>query len=219
MKKLLVAMSLIAQIAIAGTAMATVVDFSALGPPANDPPISLDITAAINPTGYTGNGVTFRYEDFGSGVDYAIVDPSGIFGTVAGALLLDFAAPATGLAFTFSLLDVWPDPPAGKILDAVIVLLFSAGVLSDFSSIDADFLPYDPADPISGMAAGLFAYSGPAFDHAELYFWPDAQLFTMDGVSYQPVPEPATFVLLALGLLALGGWRYYGRKYSTMTHR
>jgi len=220
MKKIIVVLSILAQFVIAGTAMGTVVNFSTLGPPTNDPPVSVDITIANNPAGYTASGLTFRYEDFGNTADFALVDPAGIFGTVAGALLFDFVTPATALGFNFSLLEVvLADPQANQVPDALAVLFFSGGIFSDFRTAAADYLAYDPADPTLGFASGAFAYSGPAFDHAELYFWPDAQLFTADSVSYRPVPEPATFVLLALGLLAFGGWRYCGRKYCSTTHR
>ena len=206
MKIIIAAVLLLAQFAVAGPASATLVDFS-------DMQETIDITQAINPAGYSASGVTFSYDDFGSGVDFATVDSFGIFGTTPGVLLLDFATPSTALNLNFSLLEaVLADPQTGQIPDALTVLFFRAGNMSDFTSASADFQANDPGDLTLGFATGALAYSGLSFDHAELYFSTDAPFFTVDNVSYQPVPEPTSFVLLALGLLVLGSWRYYRRR-------
>ena len=64
MKKLFVSLLLLAQFALSGTAMATIVDFSVLGT------LSSDITS---PADFSANGVTFSYDNFGM-MNFAIIE-------------------------------------------------------------------------------------------------------------------------------------------------
>ena len=48
-----------------------------------------------------------------------------------------------------------------------------------------------------------FSYQGSPFGVADLLFAAEADSFTMNTVSYVPVPEPMSFMMLASGLLGL----------------
>lgn len=199
MKRVFIAMALLAQAVVAEAAPAApvTVDFGALG--IN----SVDITTTSNPSGLTLNGVTFRYDDFGSGVDFAIADMAGIFGTTGGSLIFDFSAPATALNFDFSLLG-----DSSNTADALYVDLTNAG-----STVSDLLLPVVS----NGFDAyGALAYSGGAFDRAQMIFSTDGPIFTVANVSYDSVrthvPEPGTFALAAYGLFSLGIWRRFERK-------
>jgi len=207
MKRFIVAIILITQVIVAGVALATPVtlDFSGIT-------IGQDVTIPNPPVAL--NGVTISYDDYVSGVDFALIDTAGIFGTTGGSLNLNFSIPATMLALDFSLLDATSTMGDGsQIPDSLIAIFFRNGVFLDSISVAADFFAYDPAtDPTLGLATGLLAYSGSAFDQATMFFSFDAPFFTASNISYEPVPEPATFLLLAAGLLGFSGWRYYGRR-------
>lgn len=201
MKWVFVIIALLGQLVATGAAMAVTVDFSGV--------ITTDITNSSYPIG----GISFRYDDFASGVDFATIGPSGIFGTTGGVLVSDFSTPATALNVGFSLLDAVSTGP--QIPDALTALFYSGGTFLDFVSVAADFSAYDPTvDPTFGLAIGTLAYSGPAFDQALMYFSLDAPFFTVDSVSYQPVPEPGTFLLLVSSLIGLGSWRIFRRRVS-----
>ncbi len=207
MKRFIVAIILLTQVVVAGAALATPVtlDFSGITN-------VQDVTIPNPPV--TLNGVTISYDNNANGVDYAVIDSAGIFGTTVGSLNLDFSIPATMLALDFSLLDATSASGYGsQISDSLIALFFRNGVFLDSISVAANFFAYDPtADPTLGFATGLLAYTGSAFDQATMFFSMDAPFFTASNVSYEPVPEPATFMLLAVGLLGFSGWRYYGRR-------
>jgi hypothetical protein len=201
MRRNLIAMSLLVPFIVAGAVQGNpvTVDFSGLG--IN----SIDVTAENNPAGLTLSGVTFLYDNFGSGVDFASVDSSGIFGTTYGVLIFDFSGPATGLNFDFSLLSVSP-----SFTDPLFVILNSVGSDVVDMPVSATFVPYDPANPTLGDAVGTFAYSGLEFDQAFMYFAfdpsvIDPQYFSVANISYNSVPEPATLVLMVVGLFGLGG--------------
>lgn len=199
MKRILLSVVLFVQLALTGGALAeqVAVDFSVLGID------SIDITSSLNPDGYTLNGITFRYDDFASGVDYASVDSSGVFGSTGGALIMDFGASITALDFDFSLIGVDAAVP-----DALFAILKLGGEDVLYPSFPADsYLPQ------VGEAFGSFTYAGLAFDQAVLFFSFDALAFTVENISYNPVPIPSSFPLLASGILGLMGWRRIGRKH------
>lgn len=209
MKQALVIISLLALIFTAGSAMAApvTVDFSTLGTN------SVDITTASNPAGYTLNGVTFRYDDFGSGVDTAQIDAAGGHGSTAGGLILDFDTPVTALNFDFSLLGA-----PGSVSDALDIAFKNAGNDAGSLQVSAAFTPRNVSNPaLGGDALGKLGYTGAAFDQAFVYFSTDAARFDLTNASYdcattQPVPEPSTIAFLATGLLGLGGLRFRGRR-------
>ena len=120
MKRIFVVMVVLAQLAVAGVALANTVtvDFSVLG--IN----TVDIGVAISPP-LTLNGVTFMYDDqgqvdttYGNPVS-AAADALGIYGNTLGLLIFNFSAPATGLNFNFTLLN-----PSGPD-DYGLIALFS----------------------------------------------------------------------------------------------
>jgi hypothetical protein len=184
---------------VTGLVMAVTVDFSVLGTD------SINITA---PDSYTLNGITFRYDDFGSGTDTAQLDASGIFGSAYGSLIFDFSTLATSLNFDFSVLGVTQSSD-----DALFIVFKNGGSDVTDMLVPASYVPYDPSDPTAGGDAfGTLSYSGAAFDQALMVFSPSAPLFSVANVSFEPVPEPSSLILLASGILGLGGLRSFRQK-------
>ena len=202
---------LLVQIVVVGTALAVPVNLDFTSAPAPD----IDLTT----TTFTLNGVTISYEGDGSPNDFAHVGPSqftgnsgpelaGIIGNTGGKLIFDFTTSATALNIGFTLLEAVSTTP--QVSDALITLYFyDNGNLLGITTTPADFFASDPAaDPTLGLASGILAYSGTAFDHTELFFSTEAPIFAIENMSYEPVPEPGTIVLLAVGLIGLGVLRF-----------
>lgn len=163
--------------------------------------ITFDEFSPTNPqptlTASTG-GVTISYDGLGSGL--AAIGDLGpevgnnlLLGDSIGLLTLDFAMPVLSFGFDFAL-DAFGDVASGVFVE----LYFLNSFLADFSAAAV----YDDA---IGMALGQFNYAGPQFTQALLLFdTSDSGVFTFDNLTARPVPEPATFFLVAGGLLGAG---------------
>jgi hypothetical protein len=113
------------------------------------------------------------------------VSASGIYGSTAGSLILNFAAPIAQLHFNFSLLEVF-----GPVNDGVELIFTNGGAdVTDQVIAASVFTPYDPGDlALGGDATGSVAYSGAAFDQVTMFFSLDAPSFTLADLSYDTVP-------------------------------
>jgi hypothetical protein len=174
--------------------------------------------------------VTFSYDDQGRPDMFAAVDAAGVIGSTGGLLILELETPATDLAVTFSVLDI-REPLGGVLADALLILLDLEGNVVAEVSAEADYVPWDDTDPsLGGYAFGTLVYSGLPFDIATLLFPyddplndpasaifldPAAQVFTVDSVTLQAVPEPTLWVAWAIGLAVCGcrhiRWRGHPR--------
>ncbi|MEI7436081.1 MAG: hypothetical protein WCL16_04655 [bacterium] len=178
-KKWIVAVAVFACWTVQATPVS--VDFSVLG--SN----TVDITTVLNPSGYTIGDVTFRYDDLGSGVDFASVDQYGILGTTFGSLLFDFNTPVTSLKFDFSVLNV-----TGQVSNGLFISFLSGGVeVSNLLVAATNFVPYDPVNPtLGGDALGSLAFNGIPFDQVAMYFSLDGPYFDVANIVYELEPMP-----------------------------
>lgn len=168
---------------ITGTVRAApvTVDFSVLTE-------TIDITTNGSPNGYTLGGVTFGYDNFGIAENFALIDNNGPYGSTAGNLLFNFGTPTAGLSFDFSLPDV-PTSAAPLPDGLIITLKYGQVEVTNLTIATGTFAPYQD-DPSLGEASGGFVYQGGAFDQAIMRFSTTGVLFTVNNVSYEPVPPP-----------------------------
>ena len=164
------------------------VDFSVLGD------TTVDISSSTTPQGYTIGDITFRYDDFGSGVDFAQVDNLGVFGTTAGSLIFDSAAPAISLNLDFDILGV-----TDQVSDGMFISFMRGGVeVSNMLIAASNYVPYDALNPeLGGDARGTLAYSGPSFDQVDMYFSMDGAYFDVANITYEIELRPVLSITVA----------------------
>jgi hypothetical protein len=196
MKKFHIFFALIALVMIVAPAKANIitVDFSGFGSNFDD------ITTQNNPPGFTGiatpDGLTFAYDDSDNdGLDFAAISGTGIFGTTPHILSMDFGPTQFGMAK-----GLWID-------FALIGAIDSFVPVGLFVLLDNGELALADAYGFPGISFGTLSYEGSPFSRAFLAFSPEAQYFDISGVSYEPVPEPSTMILLGSGLAGFFFWR------------
>lgn len=183
-------LAIIALLLAVGTATAdqiVAVDFSGIS-------TTIDLTV---PNSLPLNGVTFQY-DPQSGSGWASADGGGIYGSqVSGALNLTFDIPIVGLMFAYNIEGLDQGATSCPTIDCL-----------DVSLGNGSYLPYTaPADTVS---IGSFANQNIVpFTTATLYFSSDGSAFDLPSLSYDTVPEPASFLPFGAALLGLAGSRKF----------
>ena len=156
--------------------------------------------------GLTFQGVTFGFTIGGFPSTDATYNGGGTTGTfvqlptlegeASGILTLDFALPTNILQFGVAL------KCCGTLTPGFTVELFDPGLLS---------LGVTPVNtsPLGGPAPteGQFTYSGPLVSRAVIDFEDSGVKFAFDNLTYEPIPEPTSLLLLGSGLAALAGIR------------
>ena len=160
-------MMIIMSLAAMAFAFPTAVDFSGV---VGDNDITI-------PNSYTLNGITFSYDNLGDPASTATINNLGISGSTVGSLLFSFDAPAGELGFNFAQVGA-----TSPIIDALYIDFQSGG-----GSI-GDALFNTAAD---GTGVMTFV-NGVAFDQAQMFFSTDTATFTVDNISYGPVPPTGT---------------------------
>jgi hypothetical protein len=142
-----------------------------------------------------------RYNAAGPG-NFTFIQGAILEGDAHGTLTLDFNIPTTRLMFGAARSSL------GTLTPGITVELFdpaggSLGVIAVNTS------------NLSGISEGLFNYPGGALVSRAVIAFNDptaASRFALDNLTFEPVPEPATLLLLSTGLAAAGMAARRGRK-------
>lgn len=155
--------------------------------------------------GLTFSGVTFGFTVGGLASQDAVYNRPGpgsltfvqgavLEGDANGVLTLNFAAPTSVLRFGIALTTM------NNLTPGFTVQLFDpASQLLGVFSVNTT--------PLISFSEGQFNYSGALVGRAVIDFnenFPGIRRFALDNLTIDPVPEPATLLLLGTGLAGVG---------------
>jgi len=188
-------------------------------------PISIDFSSVPAPPGFIditntqgnvpGDPVSFYYDNTpAGGFGTAQINLGGITGDTG---ILDPGPPP--IEFNNTLAVDFTGAPIPEIMKLLVrfslpgmTLDDSFGAMADFyylgdfvNHVDVEVLQADPNGTIQNTCSFIF-------DYVIISFSTDAPTFQISEITYEPVPEPGTIILVAAGLLGLGGLRFARRK-------
>jgi PEP-CTERM motif-containing protein len=125
--------------------------------------------------------------------DSAFLDPPALEGNAAGVLTFDFATPTSALQFGVARgtsLTLTPGVTV-RLFDPTLALIGSFALATS----NVGF----------GISEGLFVFSGSLLSRAVLTFDNPALAgrFGLDNLTYEQIPEPATLILVAAGMVGV----------------
>jgi hypothetical protein len=129
----------------------------------------------------------------------AFIQGAALEGTTLGTLTLDFAAPTPLLQFGVALSSF------DALTSGITVELFDA-TLQPLGVFTLN------TTPGLSFSEGQFSFFGVPVGRAVINFNPAAARFAIDNLTFTPVPEPATLLLLGIGALGLVASRQRRRK-------
>ena len=207
MRRLLVVIMILAQMAVTGSAVASLltIDFGAGGVDLSSVPFKLIDTVTFSFLQSTGGDTAVTT------AKNAPVNPNGIVGTndlrgEGGQLVFNFATTNTGhvdnLIFNYTMSGVNND------LSAFIVDFYTGG--STGNLVFKKIMEGTP-DPFTGILSLESLYKKAVFDTVLITMSHNAATYAFTNIQYEAVPEPSTYALLVIGLGMVG----YARKRMT----
>ena len=207
MRRLLVVIMILAQMAVTGSAVASLltIDFGAGGVDLSSVPFKLIDTVTFSFLQSTGGDTAVTT------AKNAPINPNGIVGTndllgEGGQLVFNFATTNTGhvdnLIFNYTMSGVNNDQPA------FTVDFYSGGV---HGTNVHKIVMQGAGDPFAGTFNLLTLYQKTVFDAVTITMSLDAATYAFTNIQYEAVPEPSTYALLVIGLGMVG----YARKRMT----
>ncbi len=156
----------------------------------------MGVTFDFKVDGVDSTDATYHSSSVGT---ITFIDDPALESNADGVLTLEFDSPTRRLAFgvAFTVFDVVSPGFSVELFDPSFA---SLGVT------DVDM------NRLISFSEGLFTYSGPLVSRAEVKFFhpvgPEIlfRRFALDNLTFTPIPEPGTLLLLASGLAGLGLW-------------